>query len=585
MDGGTPGRHARVNAQVTASPLYPRPDGLDRSLRVLMVMPPSMPGWVAAFRRLAQAYEWLDVQALTVERTSVPSVSGVGADVRAFVALERSMLGAGRSLDPVTVDDAPMVSEADLQARVQAIAPDLVILFGAADGAQALASQAPWGCWLVDPALLDPRHAGLSLLAPMVRGETATQMALMLHPEARAPIDLATSWGRTRATAFQKQREDAFRKLPALLLRAVHRLASGYVPVTHHAVATLRLGQQPASGKAVGLRGLASTVRASPNWLMGWRRNGRVGWTLVLRLGGTSLDPEAPHIGTHALLKAPRGWWGDPFVVSAQGRRLIFVEEMADPRSHKANIACVELVSGGARRLGTVLDESGHLSFPQVFEWDGQWYMTVESGYDRRVSLYRAVDFPMQWVRLQDLVTGWVCVDPTLHHHEGHWYLFANIAENGNNTCDELFLFVADRLEGPYRPHPASPIVCDVRRARMAGRLFQHRGRLIRPAQDCGPGYGNAVMFNEVTSLGPTVYCERPLSRLAPFLTRHVDGCHTYNADGGVEVLDVLGRPPSGIAYLQVLDDGGTDQADPRDPFGRRLATPGSPVHPVPPPR
>jgi hypothetical protein len=88
----------------------------------------------------------------------------------------------------------------------------------------------------------------------------------------------------------------------------------------------------------------------------------------------------------------------------------------------------------------------------------------------------------------------------------------------------------------------------------MAGRLFHHQGHLIRPAQDCGPGYGNAVVFNEVLELGPTTYRERQLSRLAPQLVRPVGGCHTYNVDGGVEVLDVFGRRPSGPAYLKILD-------------------------------
>ncbi|HEY1141163.1 MAG TPA: hypothetical protein VGE88_13280, partial [Lysobacter sp.] len=200
---------------------------------------------------------------------------------------------------------------------------------------------------------------------------------------------------------------------------------------------------------------------------------------------------------------------------------------------------------------------------------EGQWYLTAETSYDRRVSLYRAEDFPLRWTRVVDLVEGRVCVDPTLLHHEGRWYLFANVAENGNSTSDELFLFVADDLHGPFAPHPASPIVCDVRRARMAGRLFRHNGRLIRPAQDCGPGYGNAVVFNEVLELSPTVYRERQLSRLAPFLKRRVAGCHTYNADGGVEVLDVLGRQPGSAARLQVFEGEGAEaddiQADKRD--------------------
>jgi hypothetical protein len=564
------------------SPLYATPEGREQPLRVVLVCPAQVPAWLRAFHDLAAGYGWIELVTLTVAEAAAPAVDGVAADLRAFVAFEHAVLRGNQALEPVAMPANEHVGEASLPERVRAHAPDLVILLGSQAWASSMAADAPWGCWHLDASLVDRRHAGLSLLSPIVHGETATQMALMLRQSAMAPVDLAASWGKTRFTSFLLQREDAFRKLPALLLRAVHRLAAGYVPVARRSMATLQLRTQTPIRHAAGLRGLLATLGASPRWLTGWRRNGRIGWTLVLRLGGASLDPESPQIGSHVLLKAPKGWWGDPFIAMAQGRKLIFVEEMQDPRLRKANIACVELTSGGARRLGTVLDEPGHLSFPQVFEWEGQWYMTVESGYDKRVSLYQATDFPMGWTRVRDLVTGRVCVDPVLHHHEGHWYLFVNVAENRNNTCDELFLFVAESLEGPFVPHPASPIVCDVRRARMAGRLFQHRGRLIRPAQDCGPGYGNAVVFNEVLGLSPTVYCERQMSRLAPFLTRVVDGCHTYNVAGGIEVLDVLGRPPSSQAYLKVFDDAGHDRA--HEPKVELVPT-GPPVHPGAPPR
>jgi hypothetical protein len=558
-----------------------------------MVGPPAIPGWVRAFLDQAADYDWLDVTVLTVMDAALPEVARVSTDVRAVVAFEHALLGRNRSL---ALGPMPAGAEAArfdaLPDAVSAARPDLVVLLGPSEWASMLATKAPWGCWHVDASLSDLRHAGLSLLAPMLRGENTTQMALMLTQREGSPIDLAVSWGRTRPSSFLKQREDAFLKLPGLLLRALHRLAGGYVAPASYAAASLHLQAQAPMGRAVGMRAMLLIVRAGLRRLMGKRRDGSIGWTLVLRLGGVPLDPESPLIGSHALLRASKGWWADPFVVFAQGRRLLFVEEMANPKSNNANIACVELVDGGVCRLGIALDEPGHLSFPQVFAWEGEWYMTVESSYDRRVSLYRATGFPLEWVRVRDLVTGRVCVDPTLHHHDGHWYLFTNIAENGNSTSDELFLFVADSLEGVFVPHPASPLVCDVRRARMAGKLFRHEGRLIRPAQDCGPGYGNAVVFNEVLELGPTVYREKQLSRLAPYLTRRVEGCHTYNSDGNVEVLDVFGRPPSGTAYLQVLDGPGERTAQKNDmrpdkvsPMASNALPAGGHVHPDTPQR
>jgi len=547
-----------------ATPLYATPAGLEKPLRVVLVASRQVPGWVRAFIELAVGNDWIDLVVVTAPEAALPTVPDVSIDLRAFLACERAVLGhSDASLAPETMTSdlagvmADQGAPAPLHVRVSALRPDLVLLLGPQAWASALAEQAPWGCWHVDASLTDPRYAGLSLLAPMMRGETATQVELVLQGPTKAPIALAGSWGRTRAASFLTQRNDAFRKLPPLLLRALHRVAAGDVPAPRRSVATLQLQSlQSPLARAAGLRALVSTLGGTARSLIGRFRNRNGRWMLALRDGGAMLDPEAPEIGSHAILKAPRGWWADPCVIAADGRRLVFVEEMADPKSNKGTIACVELIDGGARRLGIALDEPGHLSFPQPFLWQGQWYLTVESSYARRVSLYRATDFPLQWVRDRDLITGRVCVDPTLHHHEGHWYLFANVAESGNSTCDDLFLFVADSLEGPFRPHPATPIVGDVRRARLAGRLFHHHGRLIRPAQDCAPRYGAAVVFNEVLELGPTVYRERALARLAPDRARTLDGCHTYSTDADVEVLDVRGRPPADAVCLRVSGDG-----------------------------
>lgn len=544
----------------SATALYARPAGAAQTLRVVLVAPNRVPGWVNTLHELAAECAWVDLTLLTSTELQCPKVEGVPILVRAAVGLEGMLLGCDRLLERVAPSSGTVpggIGPQDLESiteTVNALKPDLVIVVGANGGSHALATAARFGCWNLDAELLDQRHAGIGLLSPMVRGDSTTCMGITLAQEGGTAFELADSTGQTRAGSFLRQREAAFRKLPGLLLRALHRLAGGDLAIAPHTAAVLRLHPQPDSGRMLGVRALALLAKAAVRRLMGRRRDGSTGWTLVLRLAGTPLDPEDPVIGSHALLRPATGWWADPFMLNADGRKLIFVEEMDDPKRNNANIACVELAEGGARRLGLALDEPGHLSYPQVFPWQGDWYMTVESSYDSRVSLYRATRFPLEWARIKDLISGRVCVDPTLHFQDGHWYLFTNVSQNGTSTSDELFLFVADKLDGEYLPHPASPLVCDVRRARMAGKLFWHHGRLIRPAQDCGPCYGSAVVFNEVMELGPSVYRERPLSKLAPHFTRRVAGCHTYNADGQIEVLDVFGRPPSGTAYLSVSD-------------------------------
>ena len=545
---------------VPAPPLYAAPEGRASTLRVVMLLPQRIPGWVGVFLELAAQNDWIEVVVLSTDALGSTPVPPFPLSLRALLAVER-LRGkrGGASLAPVAVAtrrDAVVPIEGGsnnaperLRDKVIGLQPDLILMLGDAAQGEGLADGARWGCWMLDGNLTHPVRAGSPLLDPMLRGEAATPLELELHCPQASPLLLASSWGRTRDSAFTLQREQAFLKLAPLLLRALHRLAGGGVPIPDHAFATLRM-RPPARplGMAAGVRALVTTLRATTRWHWKRRRTRRT-WMLIVRRADALLELDAPVIGEITSVCSPLGFWADPCVVEDAGRQLVFVEEW-NPNARKGEIACLELEGAGVRRMGLALEEPGHLSFPQPFQWQGDWYLTIESSEARRVSLYRASAFPLQWQRIHDLVTGRVCVDPVLHFHEGHWYLFANVAESGNSTWDELFLFVSENLHGPYRPHPCNPIVSDVRRARLAGRLFSRDGKLIRPAQDCAPGYGAAIVFNEILELDPTHYRERVLSRLGPDWDASLDGCHTYSAAGGIEVLDAHGVAPAAMRSM-----------------------------------
>lgn len=554
---------AAMPEATACTPLYVAPPEAFSPLRVVLLLPDPAPAWLLRFAALAAASRWIDPVVLPVAGARAPNVEGVPLDVRAHLALERHRRRHRDDAGPLTVArldtcsvaatrlalaaDMPPEALRDAMAELR---PDLVLLLGTQAWGETLAGCAASGCWVLDAGLADAVHGGLDLFAPMVAGEDATELGLELAYADGRTERLETSWGSTQRHSFHEQRELAMRKVPALLMRALRRLAGGGLDLPAGRVAGLRLAPRPPAF-AAGLRAFAGACGHFLSRRIEGLRGKRQGepWRLVLRRGNTPLDPLAPIVGAHtALQPGPDQAWADPCVVEAGGRRLLFVEEFPQDMSGDGIIVCLELrEDGGAERLGVALAEPFHLSYPQPFRWQGQWYMTVESGAARRVSLYRADDFPLRWTRISDLVEGRACVDPTLHHHQGHWYLFANVSESGGSTCDELFLFVADSPMGPFRPHPANPIASDVRYARPAGRLFEHRGRLVRPAQNCGPSYGAEVAFREITVLNPNHYEERPLGRLAAW-TRDLDGCHTYSAIDGVEVLDVRDRSRDGSA-------------------------------------
>jgi hypothetical protein len=242
----------------------------------------------------------------------------------------------------------------------------------------------------------------------------------------------------------------------------------------------------------------------------------------------------------------PKGrFYADPSLIKRNGKTHLFFEDF-DFSKNRALISCAELKSNG--ELGVpfpVLEKDYHLSYPFVFELDGTMYMIPETRARNTIELYRAVTFPEKWELVKVLAENIRAVDSTIFQHQGKLWLFANIAEPGASTFDELHLFHSDSLEGNWKPHPKNPVVSDVRRARPAGALFYDGERLIRPSQDCSLHYGRAMTLNHVTLLSETDYQEAPISRIEPGWYSSSICTHTYNRTDEFEVLDgmVIQRP------------------------------------------
>ena len=155
---------------------------------------------------------------------------------------------------------------------------------------------------------------------------------------------------------------------------------------------------------------------------------------------------------------------------------------------------------------GIALSEPFHLSYPCVFTHEGEIFMMPETLGADAVRLYRADPFPTRWVPVADLIPGRIA-DPTPFRFEGRWWMFACPAPYAHDT---LSLYCAEDLAGPWREHPASPLITgDKSRARPGGRVVVWDGRLYRFAQDCGPRYGSAVRVFEITRLTLDDYAER----------------------------------------------------------------------------
>jgi hypothetical protein len=199
----------------------------------------------------------------------------------------------------------------------------------------------------------------------------------------------------------------------------------------------------------------------------------------------------------------------DPFLLHAGERWHLFFEVL-NRQSGRGEIGLAtspDLARWKYERI--VLAEPFHLSYPQVFEWEGAHYMVPESHQARSIRLYRGDPFPSRWTHVHTLLEGLPFSDATLFRHADRWWLFTETSEPRRH--DTVRLYSSESLTGAWEEHPASPIVAgDPSVARPAGSVVVADDRLLRFAQVCTPRYGVSVNALEITTLTPAAYAERP---------------------------------------------------------------------------
>lgn len=196
----------------------------------------------------------------------------------------------------------------------------------------------------------------------------------------------------------------------------------------------------------------------------------------------------------------------DPFMIRHNDRWSMFFE-VFDQRRRRGAIGLAQsanLLKWQYNQI--VIEEPFHLSYPNVFQANGDYFMVVETLGRDCISLYHATSFPIDWTFVRALVPG-KYADPTIVWHDDRWYLFACATPYEHDT---LCLFSAQDLEGDWTEHPASPlIISDARRARPAGRIVRSNGRLFRYAQDCVAAYGANVWAFSIGTLNENEYSEQ----------------------------------------------------------------------------
>ncbi|MXV44477.1 hypothetical protein GS501_05370 [Saccharibacter sp. 17.LH.SD] len=240
-----------------------------------------------------------------------------------------------------------------------------------------------------------------------------------------------------------------------------------------------------------------------------------------------------PDAGDGRFLADPFGLWRD--------EKLYIFAELYDYRTAKGEIE-VFIYDRFFQLLErkTVLKEKWHLSYPYVFEHQGEVYMLPEGYKSGRLSLYRAVDFPFTWERVSQFDFPIGAIDATPLYHAGRWWLFWTPPTPKAYRQSALHLALAEELTGAWSDMGC--ILVDPTGARPGGTPLVIDDKVVLPVQDCSRTYGGGIRFLQFHEFGhgrprlvagPSLIASSRLAREFP------DGMHTLSAAGDVTLIDL----------------------------------------------
>jgi len=231
------------------------------------------------------------------------------------------------------------------------------------------------------------------------------------------------------------------------------------------------------------------------------------------------------------LIEAVNKFIADPFVISHNNFIYIFVEEMKYINKvgrikyykfdHNHNIV----------DQGNAISELFHMSYPNVFKFNGEYFLLPETSHFGSTLLYRATSFPDQWVICKTLFNVGM-VDPTIFYHQQKWWiLFSDNVHDciqiasSDNLLDSEFHILDDRIFVRDK--------CN----RMAGKPVVVDNRLYIFTQNCSTTYGGSIVVSELIGdldSNPEVSL---IGEIIPSKS-HSDGLHTINFFNNISVFD-----------------------------------------------
>ena len=248
-----------------------------------------------------------------------------------------------------------------------------------------------------------------------------------------------------------------------------------------------------------------------------------------------------PTLSKSIIIKNPKNsYLADPFVIKYNNKTVIFVEDYSF-KNRKGKISAYEINSESYKKLGTVIEEEFHLSYPFLIEDKEDLFMVPETHQTKDIRIYRCTEFPLKWKLHKILISDIGAVDTNIFKFNNKYWLFTNLdTSNSSDYSSELHIFYADNIESSeWKPHALNPVIFDSKKARNGGMIYSEKKHTYRVFQKQGfDNYGESIGISRIKTLTENEYEEEIYMNVMPDFFKKISGTHSFSYNSGVLVND-----------------------------------------------
>lgn len=235
-------------------------------------------------------------------------------------------------------------------------------------------------------------------------------------------------------------------------------------------------------------------------------------------------------------------WFADPILFGYHGDTFLFVEAF-NMLKKKGEIGLFEIINGEAVHYRTIIELACHMSYPFVFENNGDVYMIPESGNGNKLLLYKAEPFPYKWNEICCLIEGQYR-DSTIYRYQDSIYLFTYKRTDHCRHFMHRYQCYLYKLDIEKQSLQLIEEYTDVNKElRPAGYVEKSGDTIIHATQKCDRIYGEAIIFWS-KRMNTCSWKNAEKVKILSHENVIIKGkgkpitMHTYTTAGGYEVID-----------------------------------------------